>query len=332
MVASVLLGQDEAILHGILACPAPDCRREVPVIDGVPLLMADLRAYVAANVGAICGREDLPAALESLIGDCCGPGSAFDSARHYLSAYAWDHYGGLDPAAGASVSPPGAAAALLARGLELAGELPAGPVLDLGCAVGGTTFELARATGRLTLGADLNVGMLRVAARALQRGEVQYPRRRVGVVYDRRSYAVELPAAGQVDFWAFDATAPPLADGTFALVAGLNLLDCVASPLAVLAAIERLLVPGGKAILTTPYDWSPSATAFEGWLGGHSQRGPAEGAAEPVLRALLIPGAHPASLAGLRLVAEETDLPWRVRLHERSTMEYRVHLVVAERL
>lgn len=328
----MLLGQGEAILHGILACPAPDCRREVPVFDGVPLLMADLRAYVAANVGAICGREDLPEPLESLLGDCCGPGSAFDSARHYLSAYAWDHYGGLDPAAGADLPPPGAAAALLARGLELAGELPAGPVLDLGCAVGGTTFELARATGRLALGADLSFGMLRVASRALHRGEVQYPRRRVGVVYDRRSYAVDLPAADRVGFWAFDAAAPPLADGSFALVVALNLLDCVTSPLAALAAVERLLLPGGKAVLTTPYDWSPSATAFEGWLGGHSQRGPGDGAAEPVLRALLTPGAHPASLAGLRLAAEEPDLPWRVRLHERSTMEYRVHLVVAERL
>jgi SAM-dependent methyltransferase len=107
-------------------------------------------------------------------------------------------------------------------------------------------------------------------------------------------------------------------------------LDCVQSPHDLLSALPRLLAPGGKAILSTPYDWSPAATPVEAWLGGHSQRGETAGASEPVLRALLTPGAHPASLDKLRVIAEESSLPWRVRLHERAVMEYRVDLVVAE--
>ena len=53
-------------------------------------------------------------------------------------------------------------------------------------------------------------------------------------------------------------------------------------------------------------------------------------AADVALRSLLTPGAHPASLGTLRLVAEAAALPWAVRVHERSTMLYGVHLVVAE--
>ena len=67
--------------------------------------------------------------------------------------------------------------------------------MDLGCSVGGTTFELAQQTGRLVLGVDLNLAMLRLAMAALQRGVVQYPRKRTGVVYDRRRFAVSFPNA-----------------------------------------------------------------------------------------------------------------------------------------
>ena len=78
-------------------------------------------------------------------------------------------------------------------------------------------------------------------------------------------------------------------------------------------------------------DWSPSATPLEHWLGGHSQRSPGAGASEPVLRALLTPGAHPQSVAGLQLEREMESLPWQVRTHDRAWMHYRTHLVVARR-
>jgi hypothetical protein len=91
------------------------------------------------------------------------------------------------------------------------------------------------------------------------------------------------------------------------------------------------MAPGARAILATPYDWSPGATPIEGWIGGHSQRGPQGGDSANALRTLLTPGAHPASIEGLQLVAESDALPWVVRLHERSSVQYQTHLVVAER-
>ncbi len=326
-----VVGREEGghVFEGTLRCPSPSCQREYPILDGLPLLIANLRSYVAGAIDQINAREDLDATTESLLGDCCGPGSSYDATRQHLSTYAWDHYGDLDPEEIGQIR-PGSVRSVLDRGLELAGTLPEGPILDLGCAVGRTTFELAARTGRPVLGVDLGYAMLRLAARTLREGRVRYPRRRVGLVYDRRDFAVRFANAEDVDFWACDAMALPFPPGTFAAVVGLNVLDCVQSPHDLLAALPRLLVPGGKAILSTPYDWSPAATPVEAWLGGHSQRGETAGASEPVLRALLTPGAHPASLDGLRVIAEESYIPWRVRLHERAVMEYRVDLLVAE--
>jgi SAM-dependent methyltransferase len=152
------------------------------------------------------------------------------------------------------------------------------------------------------------------------------------VVYDRRCVTVPTDHAANLDFWACDVAALPFADGTFALATALNLIDCVQSPRDVLAELSRTLRPDGRAILTTPYDWSPVATPIESWLGGHSQRSVNRGASEPVLRALLTPGGHPAALGTLTVESERAEVPWHVRLHERSTVAYKLHLIVAKKL
>jgi SAM-dependent methyltransferase/uncharacterized protein YbaR (Trm112 family) len=329
-LVSILKEEEGHVIEGLLRCPSSSCQREYPILDGIPLLIANLRGYVAGAIDQINTRGDLDPVTESLLGDCCGPGSSYDVTRQHLSTYAWDHYGDLDPDETGEPR-PGSVLRVLERGLELAGDLPEGPVLDLGCAVGRSTFALAGGGNRLVLGVDLSFPMLQVASEALRRGRVRYPRRRLGIVYDRRELPVRFEGLEEVDFWACDVAALPFPAGTFAAVVGLNVLDCVASPHGLLASLSRLLKPGGKAILSTPYDWSAAATPLEAWLGGHSQRGENRGASEPVLRALLTPGAHPAAIEGLRIVAEDRDLPWRVRLHERSSVEYRVDLVVVER-
>lgn len=333
-LAESLVEDGEHVLQGVLRCAAPACQLEYPVVDGVPIIVPDVRAYVSQQSFQLLLRDDLHPVLEGLVGDCCGPGSSLDVVRQHLSHYTWDHWADLDPAEEAprpGGPRPGRVLEVLERGLELAGPAPAGPTLDAGSSLGRTTFALAARREGPVLGVDLNYPMVRLAARILRSGQVSYGRRRVGVVYDRRTFAVPLPHAARVDFWACDATALPFAPGSFGLVTSLNLLDCVASPLSHLEAVRDALAPGGRAVIGSPYDWSPSATAIEGWVGGHSQRGPHRGQSEPVLRALLTPGAHPASVAGLRLLAEDEDVPWQVRLHERSVAGYRVHLVAAER-
>ena len=97
LLADVRREEGDHVVEGTLRCPSPSCQREYPILDGIPLLIANLRSYVAGAIDQINAREDLDATTESLLGDCCGPGSSYDATRQHLSTYAWDHYGDLDP-------------------------------------------------------------------------------------------------------------------------------------------------------------------------------------------------------------------------------------------
>lgn len=341
VLATVGAERDGDVLAGILHCSNPACQHEYPILDGIPVIVPDLRALLQERGVELLLREDLDPALESLLGDAIGPGTWFDAIRQTLSTYGWDGWADLDPEeapegttpdgkAAADGSASGAVRRCLARLLAMAGPAPASRVLDLGCAAGRTSFDLAaHCPDALVLGLDRNLALLRLARRAGE-GVVSYPRRRIGLVYDRRRFPVAAEGAARVDFWACDALALPFVPGAADLAAALNLLDCVAEPRRLLAGLAEAVRPGGRVLLATPYDWSTRATPVETWIGGHSQRAGHGGAGEPFLRALLRDGAHARSVAGLRLL-DEADLPWQTRLHDRSTMLYRAHLLALAR-
>jgi SAM-dependent methyltransferase/uncharacterized protein YbaR (Trm112 family) len=332
-LAAVLDEAGGDVRSGILHCPNPACLREYPILDGVPLLVPDVQRYVADNLAYLNARADLPPALASLLGDCAGPNSPFDVERQHLSIYAWDAFADLDPQEPRGAGPsPGAVVRCLERGIELAGDRREAPVIDVGCAVGRSTFELAARVDGLVLGVDLSVPMLRLAQGVLRNARVRYPRRRVGVVYDVREFPASFPGNERVDFWACDALALPFADGAFAQAIALNVIDCVASPLELLGGLARVLREGSSAVLSTPYDWSPGATAPQAWIGGHSQRADDAGASEPMLRRLLRGGGHPLEIRELRLVGEVEHVPWHARLHERSVVTYDTHLLALARV
>src|SRR5690606_5611277 len=222
--------QGEDVLAGILGCTG--CGAEYPVIDGLPIIVPDVRRYVQDNLFYLLARTDLSPAMESLLGDASGPASGLDSLRQHVSPYAWDHWGDFDPdevqpAPGGAV-PSGVARALV-QGLDMIAEdvLPDGPVLDLGCGAGRSVAELAARTGRMVLGIDLSVPLARMARGAVLSGDVSYARRRIGLVYDRRSFPHGVDAANRADVWICDALALPFSDQTFALAVGLNVIDCL---------------------------------------------------------------------------------------------------------
>lgn len=103
------------VLEGLLQCPSPACLHEFPVIDGIPLLVADVRAYLSSQLSHVRERDDLSPIIEGITGEGAGPGSALDVTRTHLSTYTWDHYGDLDPAEGA---PAGSTRALASRSVD----------------------------------------------------------------------------------------------------------------------------------------------------------------------------------------------------------------------
>lgn len=328
-LARVIEGDDDQVLEGLLCCTNQRCQHEYPILDGVPILLSQLRQYVSDNLLAIVGRDDLSPTMADVLGDCCGPATAYDTIRQHLSSYAWGHYARWDedePAWNDTAS----VYELLEQCQSRLGAAT-GPVLDAGCSVGGVSLALGASTDQLVLGIDTNFSMLRLAQRVLRSGVVEYPRRRCGLVYDHRR--IELPNAPSenVDYWACDLMALPLRGGSFAQAIALNTLDSVPSPLGMLQSLREVLATGGRVALACPYDWTGVVTPVEQWLGGHSARGPQRGASDRTLEDLLTPGAHPGAVEGLRLVDRADNLPWRVRWHERGTIDYRVHMVVAEK-
>ena len=347
VLVEVLAEQGDAVISGVLHCPNPACQLEYPIIDGIPVIVPELRTLLTERGIELLLRDDIDPLLESMFGDAMGPGGWFDVMRQTVSSYAWDGWADLDPdeavvevgggtvGAGEGAAPgpvPGAVRRCLERLLEMAGPVEGvARVLDVGCAAGRSAFLLAeRHAGALVLGIDMHLGLLRLAQGAL-RGVVSYPRRRIGLVYDRRRFAVSPGGAERVDFWACDALALPFAAGAADLVAALNVLDCVAEPRRLLAGLAEVLRGEGRLLLATPYDWSTRATPVETWIGGHSQRAAHRGAAEPFLRTLLSEGEHPQSVGGLRVLEEVAAWPWQTRLHERSSVSYRSHLLALAR-
>jgi SAM-dependent methyltransferase/uncharacterized protein YbaR (Trm112 family) len=328
-LGTVARAEGDDVIEGALVCPERLCRREHPILDGIPIVVLDVMSWATHQLDSALRRDDITAFTESMLGDAAGPGSGLDRERSNLSGYGRGHWGDLDD--GHPLPADESFAVLVRTALDLLPEPPQGPWIDVGCAVGRGTLELARATGEPAVGVDLSFAMLRVAERVRRHGVAVYPQRRVGIVYDRREVPVPDVPADRLGFWCADAEALPFAAGTFAGALSLNVLDCVRSPLGHLLELGRVLAPGAPALLSTPYDWSVAATPVEQWIGGHSQRGPAGGSSAEELRRILSPDAAAGVDTGLVVAGERDGIPWRVHANERSHVEYALHLLRLER-
>ncbi|MEH3148772.1 MAG: methyltransferase domain-containing protein [Methylobacterium frigidaeris] len=310
-------GADDAIRSGVLRCQGGGCGERFPVVAGVPVLVPDLAGWLSANLHLVLEGDVDGAAAEAVIAAAVGPDSAFGIARQQQSSYAHDHYGDLFPAdPDAGTASPGGVRRCQDQALRRLGP-GSGPVLDVGCAVGRTSFDLAAACDGPVLGIDLNWPLLRIGRGVLDRGLLRHPLRRLGNRYDRRETRFSPPEAGRVDFWVVDALSLPFADDTFRLVMALNVLDCVPDPARLVAEISRVTAPGGGVAVATPLDWAPHATPSPAWLD-----------TPDAFEALVArvsrdgPGAKP-----LTPTAPALDLPWAVRLHDNATVTYRTRLL-----
>jgi SAM-dependent methyltransferase/uncharacterized protein YbaR (Trm112 family) len=307
------------VWQGVLHCSDPSCWQEYPIMDGVPIIVPDPAAFLAKSEYAIQFRADFAGGLPSLLGDAIGPGTTYDQTRQHLSIYAGSHFADWsDPPGSAGLAP------VLDEALGVM-ERFEGSAIDIGCGVGRGTWALAQHSAQVTLGADLNLAMLRLAQRLALEGEATWERRRIGLVYD--PVTVRLPAAcadATLDFWAVDAMALPFPEGSFAASLAVNIVDCIPGPTNLIAETSRVLAAGSQAVFTTPYDWSSTVAEKEAWIGGHSQRSPHKGAGEPVLLETL-------KQYGLTPEHELLDVPWKLALHARSVMHYSLHVVGCRR-
>jgi 5-histidylcysteine sulfoxide synthase/putative 4-mercaptohistidine N1-methyltranferase len=183
-----------------------------------------------------------------------------------------------------------------------------GHALDLGCAVGRASFELAKGGFERVTGLDFSTRFFRLAARMQEEGFLRYAFPEEGEVVS--FHEVTLKELGlqdireRVDFYQADACNLPEKFCCYDLVLAANLIDRLYSPRRFLSSIHKHMNPGGLLVITSPYSWLEELTKKEEWLGGYREAG------EPVWT---IDGLKDALLGRFRLLDEPHEIPFVIR-------------------
>lgn len=195
----------------------------------------------------------------------------YESAK-LLAEYLLFHYGSDEEILPAPADPRrDAMRGSLGFPVRTAQRFPPGDVmraLDLGCAVGRSTFEISRHCPD-TLGIDLSQSFIS-AAESLRRGNtLSYSRTDDGRVATR--LAARLPDGidpSRVRFETGDAMNLRGDLGDFDRVHAANLLCRLPDPKRLLGRLPSLVRPGGDLVLATPTTWLEEFTPRENWPDG----------------------------------------------------------------
>ncbi len=149
---------------------------------------------------------------------------------------------------------------------------PTRRALDIGCATGRSSFELAKYFDVVDA-ADLSVRLIEPPTNLQKSGSQRYVAPDEGELVSYRDVKLS-------DFEGYEAVkdkvsfvqgdACNLADKfkAYDLVFAGNLIDRLYDPEKFLQTIKDRIVPGGLLVLVSPYSWKEEYTARERWLGG----------------------------------------------------------------
>lgn len=169
--------------------------------------------------------------------------------------------------------------------------------LDIGCAVGRSTFELTRIVYH-ALGVDYSRQFIRAAGRMAREHQMNVRVKDEGDIVSTRT--VRLPArltGGSIEFRVGDAQDLSGVPGPYHVVLAINLIDRLPSPRKFLAQLSALVVPGGQLVLASPFTWMEQFTPRREWI--LSEKLP--GLLRPHFR-----------------LAQRRDLPFLIREHRRK--------------
>lgn len=187
-----------------------------------------------------------------------------------LSEYAEFHYGDT------YFDVPNFSKALAEIAIAAMGNRPKRTALDLGCASGRSTFELAKVFDHVT-GVDFSARFIGQGVQLAQQGILRYTLTDEGelVSYKERTLSnLGLDhVKNKVEFFQGDAcNLKPIFTG-YDLILAANLIDRLYDPAKLLTGIHTRINLGGLLMITSPYTWLTEHTKKEAWIGGFKRDG-----------------------------------------------------------
>lgn len=143
--------------------------------------------------------------------------------------------------------------------------------LDLGCAVGRSSFELAKYFQHVDA-IDFSARFIQQGVKLQAHNRLRYTVQLEGDIVEYREVLLDKMGYGKVKnrivFSQGDACnlKPQFTD--YNLVFAGNLIDRLYDPALFLSAIQERILPGGLLVLTSPYTWLEEYTDKDNWLGG----------------------------------------------------------------
>ena len=210
--------------------------------------------------------------------------------------------------------------------LEAMKDRPRRRAMDLGCAVGRATFELARGFDRVT-GLDFSARFIRIAVQLQEKGVVHYELPEEGELVSyheaRLSNFCLEQFKDKVEFFQADAVnLKPLFSNYDLIFAG-NLIDRLYDPGKFLSGVHERLHVGGLLVVTSPYTWLAEFTPRDKWIGGVRKDG------EPYVT---LEGMQDLLREHFRLVNEPEDVEFIIRETRRKFQHTVSQLTVWERV
>lgn len=330
----VLFSPDDEtdIIEGVLRCQK--CGEIYPILGGLPILVAQPWFYLRRNYNTVLSltaeaglliSKSMLALLqmrEANVGDS-GKGDDKYDALTTLNCYLSQHYDDIW-----DVLPTGHPLRLIVRDhyrqdfYTLAFELlapylaPTQRVLDIGCGVGRSVYELGGHCGWV-YGIEYSFGSAFFARRILCHapnrldsywlkldGDLRIRR----PLPDRQRDNVELIVASGDNL--------PLLDTDFDVVNSYNVIDRVPDPEKLLAEQERVLKPGGVFSQADPYTWETSYSPRNRWFGGRDGQRSIDAVRERIRQVFDI-------------LQEQEYVPWLSWKYERNFSIFYSHVLVA---
>ena len=156
--------------------------------------------------------------------------------------------------------------------IDVSAATPQKKALDIGCATGRASFELARVFDEVT-GIDFSARFIRVGVSMQERGRIAYEIVEEGDIKRRREQTLEeiglAGTAGNVQFWQGDACNLKAHFTGYDLILATNLIDRLYEPERFLSTVHERLNDHGILVLTSPYTWLEEYTKKAHWIGGY---------------------------------------------------------------